>query len=80
MDLLIESVKRAGNSGLITRELAETLAEHAIGNPRVMMNLAAECLAVGVRKESSKLDENLFFELFPATNPQGGARRKTASR
>ena len=28
---------------LLTDELAETLAEHAVGNPLVMMNLALEC-------------------------------------
>jgi len=80
VDLIIESVKRAGNANLITKELAETLAEHAIGNPRVMMNLAAECLAVGLRKESSKLDDDLFFELFPPPNPQSNSRRKTGTR
>ena len=44
IDLITESVNRAGNSILLTSDLAETLAEHAPGNPRVMMNLAAECL------------------------------------
>jgi len=76
VELLQESAKRAGNPGLMNAELAETLAEHAAGNPRVMMNLAAECLAVGVRKEVAQLDAGLFFELFPAPNVQVAGRRR----
>jgi general secretion pathway protein A len=76
IDLINESVKRAGNESLITKELTETLAEHGMGNPRVMMNLAAECLSIGLKKESLRLDEGLFFELFPATSPAGSNRRK----
>lgn len=76
IDLLNESVKRAGNASLITKELMETLAEHGMGNPRMMMNLAAECLSIGLKKESLRLDEGLFFELFPATNAPGTNRRK----
>ena len=79
VNLLQESTIRAGNSKLLTPELAETLAEHAVGNPRVMMNLAAECLSIGVRKESVQLDAGLFFELFPASNTQTASRRKPVS-
>lgn len=79
-DLLSESVKRAGNAGLITKELIETLAEHSVGNPRVMMNLAAECLSMGIRKESARLDDSLFFELFPAPTAPNANRRKVAAR
>lgn len=79
VNLLQESTIRAGNSKLLTPELAETLAEHAVGNPRVMMNLAAECLSIGVRKESVQLDAGLFFELFPASNTQNASRRKPGS-
>ena len=79
VELLQESTRRAGNPGLMSAELAETLAEHAAGNPRVMMNLAAECLAVGTRKEVTKLDAGLFFELFPAQNSQVAGRRRPAT-
>lgn len=79
LELLNESIRRAGNPALLTAELAETLAEHAAGNPRVMMNLAAECLAIGIRKEAPQLDAGLFFELFPAPTPQLAGRRKTAA-
>lgn len=76
IDLLTESVMRAGNAELITKELAETLAEHAMGNPRVMMNLAAECLSVAEKKERMRLDEGLFFELFPRPNNTNFNRKK----
>jgi hypothetical protein len=60
---------------LLTQGLAEALAEHAAGNPRVMMNLASECLAIGIRKKTSQLDENTFFELFPTAKPQNPRRK-----
>jgi len=75
--LLQESTQRAGNPKLITGELAETLAEHAAGNPRVMMNLAAECLSIGLKKEVLTLDVGLFFELFPAPHAAVAGRRKS---
>lgn len=77
LNLLQESTSRAGNSKLLSLELAETLVEHAAGNPRVMMNLAAECLSIGMRKEAVQLDVGLFFELFPAPNVQTASRRKS---
>ena len=80
MELLAESVKRAGNAELITKELIETLAEHSIGNPRVMMNLAAECLSAGMRKESVRLNDSLFFELFPAPSSPNANRKKPSAR
>jgi len=78
IDLLKESVRHAGNSSLISPGLIETLTEHAAGNPRVLMNLAGECLAIGMMKEATQLDEGLFFELFPPQS-SAGSRRKTSS-
>ncbi len=77
LNLLQESTQRAGNPKLLSAELAETLAEHAAGNPRVMMNLASECLSIGMKKEVVQLDAGLFFELFPAPNGQGANRKKS---
>lgn len=79
LELLQESTKRAGNPNLLSHGLAETLAEHAAGTPRVMMNLASECLAMGLMKESAHLDEALFFDLYPASN-LGTSRKKTAPK
>ncbi len=53
----------AGNPDLMTPNLKRTLAEHAMGNYRIMMNLANETLILGTEKEAQKLDVDLFFEL-----------------
>jgi general secretion pathway protein A len=54
----------AGNPHLMTSELRVTLADHAVGNFRVLMNLADELLAVASERELQKLDEKLFLEVF----------------
>ena len=76
LELVQESVKRAGNANLLSQGLAETLAEHALGIPRVMMNLASECLAMGMMKEAHVLDEGIFFDLYP---PSHSGRKKMAN-
>jgi type II secretory pathway predicted ATPase ExeA len=78
VELLREGIKNAGNPNLLSLGLVETLAEHAAGSPRVLMNLAGECLAIGTMKEVNQLDEGLFFELFP-TQSSVGTRRKSSS-
>jgi general secretion pathway protein A len=52
----------AGNPSLMTSELRVTLADHAAGNYRVLMNLADELLAVATDRELARLDEKLFLE------------------
>ncbi len=62
----------AGNPSLMTSELRVTLADHAAGNYRVLMNLADELLSVGLERELPRLDEKLFLEVFaqhPKTKP-----------
>jgi type II secretory pathway predicted ATPase ExeA len=54
----------AGNPSLMTSELRATLADHAAGNFRVMMNLADELLAVAADRELARLDERLFLDVF----------------
>jgi type II secretory pathway predicted ATPase ExeA len=54
----------AGNPSLMTSELRATLADHAAGNFRVMMNLADELLAVAADRELARLDEKLFLDVF----------------
>lgn len=54
----------AGNPQLMTTELKTTLAEHALGNYRVLMHLADELLAVAVDRELPRLDERLYIEVF----------------
>ncbi len=69
----------AGNSSLMTSELRVTLADHAAGNYRVLMNLADELLAVATDRELARLDEKLFLEVFaqtPKAKPTPAARKR----
>jgi hypothetical protein len=61
LDHLLET---AGNPSLMTTELKATLADHAAGNYRVLMNLADELLAVAADRELPRLDEKLFLDVF----------------
>jgi len=68
----------AGNSNLMTTELKATLADHAAGNYRVMMNLSDELLVTAVDRELPRLDEKLYLEVFSHTppKPKTPARKK----
>jgi type II secretory pathway predicted ATPase ExeA len=66
LELLKESLARAGAPNLMTKELLSTLVEHSAGNPRVMNILAGEILLLGMKKEAVVLDEALFFETLPS--------------
>ena len=68
LDHLLDS---AGNPGLMTTELKVTLAEHAAGNYRVMMNIADELLVAAVERELPRLDEKLYFDVFQTPAPTG---------
>ncbi len=57
----------AGNSHLMTTELAATLCDHAVGNYRVLTGMASELLATAAQRELTQLDEKLFLELYGAT-------------
>jgi type II secretory pathway predicted ATPase ExeA len=68
----------AGNPQLMTTELKVTLAEHAVGNYRVLMNLAEELLALAVERELPRLDEKLFLDTYQQagrTRAAGGKKR-----
>jgi len=68
----------AGNTAVMSTQLKTTLAAHAAGNYRVMMNLADELLLAAAERELDKLYEKLFFEVFapPATSKKKNASRK----
>ncbi|MFK8079742.1 MAG: hypothetical protein AB8B97_05610 [Granulosicoccus sp.] len=63
-------VSEAGNANLMTPELMKTLAEHAMGNPRILCATGAELLAATAHQESSVLDEKLYLEHFSARHPK----------
>lgn len=59
LDHLLET---AGNPSLMTTELKATLADHAAGNYRILMNLADELLSLAADCELPRLDEKLFLD------------------
>ena len=61
LDHLLET---AGSPTQMTTELKTTLAEHAAGNYRILMNLADELLAVALDRELPRLDDKLYLETF----------------
>jgi type II secretory pathway predicted ATPase ExeA len=67
----------AGNPALMTGTLKTTLAEHAAGNYRVLMNLSDELLTVGAERNVAQLDEALFLDVF---QPPAAPQKRTARR
>ena len=65
----------AGNPSLMTSELKVTLAEHAAGNYRVLMNLSDELLTIAADRELPRLDDKLYLEAF--AQPQRPAKLAT---
>jgi type II secretory pathway predicted ATPase ExeA len=75
LDHLLEA---AGNPSLMTTELKATLADHAAGNYRVLMNLADELLTTALDRDLPRLDEKLYLETFsqvPAKKAAAGKKR-----
>ena len=59
-------LQQAGNTTLMSDELITMLSEHAIGNYRVLIGMAAELLSSAVEQELTHLDEKLYFQCFAA--------------
>jgi len=70
LQLLEHAVSKAGNHKLMTRGLMEALAEHALGNYRVLMNTALELFLAGAKQEATQLDEKLYLETFQIQPPR----------
>jgi len=73
---LRHALDAAGNPALMTPALIETLAAHAAGNRRVLMNLGAELLAAAVREQRPQLDEQLFFQVCGPPAPRSPSKRR----
>ena len=74
LDHLLEA---AGNPSLMTTELKSTLAEHAAGNYRVLMNIADELLTLAADRDLPRLDEKLFLDAFSTpARPKAVARKR----
>ena len=61
-EVLATALQKAGAVKLMTPELITTLCDHAQGNPRALMNIAVELLAVAAEREVRQIDEKLFLE------------------
>ncbi|MBF0544697.1 MAG: AAA family ATPase [Candidatus Riflebacteria bacterium] len=54
----------AGNQTLMSRSVIETLAEHAGGNYRTLINLANELLNLAIKNDVAQIDEKLYMDAF----------------
>ena len=77
-ELIGYALQKAGAVKLMTPELIATLADHAQGNPRALMNIAGELLSVAAQRAARHIDEKLFFELSaaPAAPEPKAARQR----
>lgn len=57
-------LENAGNPNLMTPQLIQTLAEHAMGNYRALTVIANELLSFALKREQLQLDEKLYFDCF----------------
>ena len=78
-ELLAHALQEAGAARLMTPELIATLADHAQGNPRALMNMAAELLDAAAQREAPHIDEKLFLEMCAAPpHPEARPARRRA--
>lgn len=76
---LEHALEKAGAIKLMTPELIATMCDHAHGNPRALMNIAGELLAVAAQREARQIDEKLFLEICatpPAATKAASGRRR----
>ncbi len=76
LELLSHALAKAGNVTLMTDELMDTLVDHAAGNYRVLMTMAADLLAHGMAREVEQLDEKLYLEVYQPTRPLSTSKKK----
>lgn len=77
-ELIMHALQKAGAVKLMTPELIATLADHAQGNPRALMNIAGELLSAAAQREARHIDEKLFLEMCatpPVPEPKTARRR-----
>ncbi len=66
----------AGNPSLMTKELMQTLCDHAMGNYRALCTMANELLTTAAHQEKTQLDEKLYLECFAAPTPSRSSRKQ----
>ncbi len=75
-ELLSHALTKAGNATLMTPELMDTLVDHAAGNYRLLMTMAAEVLAHGMSREVAQLDEKLYLDIFQTPRARPASKKK----
>lgn len=78
-ELLLEIIIKAGNQSLMTPGLINTLAEHSLGNYRVMMTMAGTLLFAAMEKELKQLDEKLYLDIYHQ-RPHSKSNKKGTSK
>ena len=72
--LLDHLLAAAGNPGLMTAGLKDTLVTHASGNPRTLAIMGDGLLAAAAEQDREVLDEKLFLEIWGEPTPSKGSR------
>ena len=72
--LLDHLLDAAGNPGLMTPGLKDTLVAHAGGNPRTLAIMGDGLLAAASEQDREVLDEKLFLEIWGEPTPSKGSR------
>jgi len=78
LDFLEHLLEHAGAPHLMTEGLRRTLVEHAVGNPRVLCNMAEDLLTAAAQRDQEVLDEQLFLEVVAGERPS--PKRRTPKR
>jgi len=71
---------QSGNSTLMTKELMDTLVDHAAGNFRTLFTMSAELLDAALQRDVRRLDEKLFLEVYTPTSKTTATVPSTATR
>ncbi len=72
------ALRQAGAPTLMTAEVIAAICDHAQGNPRALMIMAAELLEAAAQRDARQIDETLFFEVsaVPAAGEAKAAIRR----
>lgn len=67
LEYLRHAVETAGAPALMTKQLMQTLAEHAAGYLRLLNSMANDLLIEAAQRQMAQLDEKLFLEVYSRT-------------
>ncbi len=76
LEFLEHLLEHAGAPHLMTEGLCHTLVEHAVGNPRVLTNMADDMLNAAAQRDQEVLDEALFLEVVAGERPPAKQKPK----